>query len=290
MELEKDWRDSDSVNIDGRQRAIDLLERCLAVLKSDGSTAEAALLAGDVADQCDRLAISGLDDWVTRILDLRAKGKTRPQIMAELALPKHQRLPLWRAALRFEANRQRQKVDPLTAESSVERLDLPSRVAKALRRNGVCTIGQFAQLTDRDFRKMANVGEESIERAHGELRRHGFERIPNPALTLPDHPRRAWAEMRARERAAEGDTEVSVEAWPCAPGEVPVTRASHVGELWVPDQTMRVLRSADVFRLHELEKLQHWQRYKIEHNLSEAAFRVLEEELAAVGIRMNRPR
>ena len=67
----------------------------------------------------------------------------------------------------------------VTRESKLEDLELSVRSFNCLKRHGVQTVGELADMTDEDFAKVRNLGKRTMEEILEKLREIGLDKEEN---------------------------------------------------------------------------------------------------------------
>jgi hypothetical protein len=269
-------QDADPLLVDRRKRALDLLEKCAQLLKTQGDMWLAASLARDAADECDRLALSPVEPFLQRVIELRAEGRDRQSIMRELDVPGADRSRLWRIAGKLTERRQIDEREPVTLESSVARLEVPARARFAFERYGIETVGHLVQLTDRHFAQMKNLGRLTVRAIKRELLRHGLELAPNEQF--PPLRDRRLEDPGAR-REWDGRRWIDLprlEPWQLETG--PIHRGSDIRRLRLAPKIMSAL-PYNVRVAGDLVRLECGQKYRIERALGAEAVKELEQRM-----------
>jgi len=156
------------------RRALELAEqqhdypevmRLLAAAQKDGLRLGGALESRPVEER-----IAGLREAGESYAAIgEAVGLNRENVRQTLRRHEHAQ----RAAARRDADG-----SPVTAESSVDRLDLSVTMANAFDREKITTVGQVLALSPRTLMKFKNWGRVSTARLQQDLARHGFKLAP----------------------------------------------------------------------------------------------------------------
>lgn len=157
-----------------RARLKALLERGLHDLSGGASPAALADLLSDALEVCRALEREKPDhtEWV---LSARARGLTFRAIGQQIGLSVERTRQL---ALVGELRRRGRVASdaegPITADSSIERLELPVAAFRALDNAEIVTVGHLASQEDHRLLRLRGFGRTFLRVVRSELARHGF--------------------------------------------------------------------------------------------------------------------
>ena len=165
-------------------RVVELLERALELARVREHPSTLGALAEEVVEECAYLRRPTPNDRLAFILAERAAGATFTAIARELGVSRQYVEQLVRGHKERTArvDAASRDLDPVTAESHIDRLDLPNRVRRALLERGVTTIAELLRLDQAAVLGLKRIGPVGWRRINSELARH---HLGEP---LPEHP------------------------------------------------------------------------------------------------------
>jgi DNA-directed RNA polymerase subunit alpha len=130
-----------------------------------------------VSYKVEQTRVGRRTDYDQLLMDVKTDGTISPlQAVQQAAQILHSQFEQVFDPVEPEVTEEKPKLSPEEAETlrlTVEELDLPTRIANALRRGGYKNVGDLVEATEADVSKVKNIGEKSINLIQEALNQKG---------------------------------------------------------------------------------------------------------------------